>query len=289
MTYALKTVAALYATGLQSAFSIERIHDVLTQSRCTICNRHGGYVFLLGLQRCCQRCAVYDPELMPIDLELAKREYDLIDEAAIASIPKKQYSRHDTCHESASPNGNYEVLRIPSYDLSDGGTSATVPAPAGIRYIVSRAEAQKVGSVAPQLNTATDGEPTHKRFAGELTLSPMPCLDSKTQKVILGYRCKGCSFVSGHNSYCNCQLSLPGGVDVAPDWNWPATHESGGEYSCAAGIARGRLYTAEEILAHFTECTSTQELLADYALELQRPPPSETKTTKRKGRKRARY
>ena len=47
--HARAVVAALYRTELQSAFSISRINDVLTNSRCSTCDLFGGYLYLLGL------------------------------------------------------------------------------------------------------------------------------------------------------------------------------------------------------------------------------------------------
>lgn len=225
-----------------------------------------------------------------MDLELAKRYYGISDEAATTSIPKTLYSPGDTCHESSRDDDHFALSfsQYPDEDLNDDGGSDALSARIKQRYIVSRADAQEIASKSLDICTTARPESNWTQWDMKLIMFPMPCLDPSTQKVILGYRCKGCNFSEGHvNCYRRCQLSLPGGIDVSYDRN--TSRDLHGERSCSVAVAKGRLYTAEEILAHFTECTGTQELLADYALELQRPPPSETETTKRKGRKRARH
>lgn len=69
VTHAPGFIAALYNTGLQNAFTIGRIHTALTRSTCTVCNKFAGYLDLPRLQRCCQRCAMYDDSLQPLFYE----------------------------------------------------------------------------------------------------------------------------------------------------------------------------------------------------------------------------
>lgn len=61
-----------------------------------------------------------------------------------------------------------------------------------------------------------------------------------------------------------------------------------GVLSCKGVIAKGRLYTAGEMLAHFTECEGAQMLLGEYVRELLRAPISERALRKRRERKGAR-
>ena len=75
------------------------------------------------------------------------------------------------------------------------------------------------------------------------------------------------------------QRSLPNGVDVNEYGNM------GGVLSCKIEVARGRLYTPEEMLAHFAECDRTQVVLGNLVLELHRPElPSPKKARRRKRR-----
>lgn len=121
VTYAPNLIAALYATGLQSAFTLGRIHTAFARSTCTICNSFGGYIFLPGLQRCCQRCASCETELQPIPYEIALREYQISEKAA-GAMPKMFISTKN--HSDQLPVG----LR---------GLES---------YLVSRAEARRFGA-----------------------------------------------------------------------------------------------------------------------------------------------
>ncbi len=77
VTHTPGVIAALYKTGLQSAFTIGRIYTALTRSICTTCNSFAGYVFLPGLQRCCQRCAMYDVEMQPVEYRTAVNDFQI--------------------------------------------------------------------------------------------------------------------------------------------------------------------------------------------------------------------
>ena len=59
-------------------------------------------------------------------------------------------------------------------------------------------------------------------------------------------------------------MSLPGGVDVeGKPYTDDPTELLGGMYSCKGEIAKARLYTASEMLAHFSDCQPTKALLRD--------------------------
>ena len=77
MRFAPQIVTMLYHTHLELAFPIGRIHETLTQAKCEGCARFAAYVFIPGLQRCCQRCARYDDNFQPILLGDAVSDYGI--------------------------------------------------------------------------------------------------------------------------------------------------------------------------------------------------------------------
>ncbi len=286
ITHAPSVVTALYRIGLQSDFSISRIHDSLTESRCAICDRFGGYVNLLDLQRCCRRCAQYDPELQPMPLERAIAEFAIKDEKAIESLPK-----------IVCPPKDIDYFVLPDYESlygspdSQGIYSRTLPLQTRqFRevFLVSRAEAKKTSIAlgqAPKPSVGFDSE-TPRRF--DLAVIQLPSLDPKTQQSIPAYRCRGCTMAE--HCCLACQLSLPNGADIPHEfvpWLWRPRHTEGVP-TCKAMIAKGRLYTEDEILVHFADCGETQALMADFAAELHRPAPTEKEIAKKKARKNAR-
>ena len=98
--YAQDILATLSENGLGGCFSIMDLHEVLTNPYCAYCPRphpsFGAYVFLPGLVRVCEHCAIKDPRCVGLDEERAKkpkrknyedREYGLSEES-IKQLPK---------------------------------------------------------------------------------------------------------------------------------------------------------------------------------------------------------
>ena len=77
MRFAPQLVTMLYHTRLELAFPTGRIYETLTQAKCEGCARFAAYVFIPGLQRCCQRCARYDDNFQPILLGDAVSDYGI--------------------------------------------------------------------------------------------------------------------------------------------------------------------------------------------------------------------
>lgn len=254
VTYAPGLIAALYKTGLQSAFSINRIYAVLTQPTCTVCNRFGGYVFLPGLQRCCQRCALNDFDLTPITLPNAHLEYKINTKSAI-NIPKMlvssdNYKGHSALWACSKLEGSSIISRV---EAERAGASRC-----DIRHHMSRRR-------APDFN---------------LGVMPLPWLESAgfygATAIDRGYHCLGCARAACPGQYrgdCyhGCQACLPKGVDVpySSDFIWPGT---GGTRACKTALDRERLYSKTEILSHITQCLNAQDYLADLGIEMNRPP-----------------
>ena len=164
-------------------------------------------------------------------------------------------------------------------------------------YLVSSAHAARIGKV-PNNSSGRVRMPCdamHK-YSWRHTTVPMPHLELRTQIVVWGYRCKGCTRAEdcgGTPWYCpgmggrrpegrpickGCQRSLPDGLDVDQEnrnyylYNRIYCHAedewdaSQGGISCRLHTASGRLYTADEMLIHLAECGEAQSLLADLTL-----------------------
>ncbi len=271
ITYAPEVVSALYRTELDSAFPLIRIHDVLTQARCAICNRFGGYVFLPGLQRCCERCACYDPELIPIRLSTATEDDRTSVREFRGHVPMMLWAVGDEM--ITSPRSRFDIF------------SMKLETPTEKVYLVSSADAARIGKVpnssSGRVRTPCDGK---HWYSWRQTAVPMPHLESRTQIVTRGYRCKGCAraehhggwgYLYGRRSCRGCQRSLPNGLDVDQEnrnflpRRLISCHEedewdaSKGVVSCRLDTASGRLYTGDEMLIHVSECGEAQSLLAD--------------------------
>ena len=278
ITYAPEVITALYKTDLDSAFTLIHIHDVLTQARCASCNRFGGYVFLPGLQRCCERCARYHPEFIPIRLSTVEKD----DRNSI-----RRFRGHVPMMLWAVGN---ELINLPRSRFNIFSTNPETPTENV--YLVSSADAARIGKV-PNSSSGRVHMPCdaiHK-YSWRHTAVPMPHLELRTQIVTLGYRCKGCTRVrhsggapwtfygyGGRPSCRGCQRSLPNGLDIDQEnrnhyrWGRIYCHKedewdaSQGAISCRLHTASGRLYTADEMLVHLAECGEAQSLLADLAL-----------------------
>ncbi len=136
VTHAPGLIAALYATGLQSAFTLGRIHTAFARSTCTICNSFGGYIFLPGLQRCCQRCASCETELQPVPYETALHEYQISEKAARAIPTMFISSKHHGGRlpvGSRGPDGRL-VSRAEARRFGTRDSSTTPPPKSNIWY-----------------------------------------------------------------------------------------------------------------------------------------------------------
>ena len=275
ITYAPEVVTALYKTELDSAFPLIHIHDVLTQARCAVCNRFGGYVSLPGLQRCCERCARYHPELIPISLSTAKKD----DATSI-----RKFRGHVPMMLWAVGN---EMINLSQSRFNIFSTKPETPTENV--YLVSSADAARIGKV-PNSSSGHVRMPCDEihKYSWRHTTVPMPHLELRTRIVTRGYRCKGCTraghrgretrVFNGHPSCRGCQRSLPNGLDVDQEnrnhylWGRDYCHRedywdaSQGAVSCRLHTASGRLYTGDEMLTHLAECVEAQSLLADLAL-----------------------
>lgn len=268
ITHGSEVISALYKTGLDSIWPLVRVYDVLTQDRCVACNRFGGYVFLPALQRCCERCARYDPELIPIRSGTARKKHRSAVRKSRGQIPMMLWVAGD---ESTNPPR-------PSFSIwvRQSGT------PRETLYLVSSGNAARIGKTPNRASgrvrmPCTDG---HKYSWRQATV-PMPHLEPKPQIVTRCYHCKGCTRAKHPGAIwrherpgCHgCQRSMPNGLDIDhvnrnpirppqrhKEDEWDASH---GAISCRLDIANGRLYTQDEILIHLAECGEAQSLLAD--------------------------
>ena len=282
ITYAPEVVCALYKTDLDSAFTLNHIHDVLTHDRCVLCNRFGGYVFLPGLQRCCERCARYDPELIPISLGDPTKHSRSSVRSRRTRVPMMLWTVGD-------PMTDLPLSRLRFLQMNPETPTESPER----EYLVSSASAARLG-IAPNSPSGRVRMPCTKnhKYTWRQTTVPMPHLDSRTQILTQGYRCKGCtraehyggtSWWDGRIGCRGCQRSLPNGVDVDQEYRDPVPrrlincHEqegwngSEGVISCRLHTASRRLYTADEMLNHVAECREAQSLLVDLALLAQLP------------------
>lgn len=295
ITYGSEVISALYKTDLDSMFPLIRIYNVLTQDRCTVCNRFGGYVFLPGLQRCCERCARYDPELIPIRLGTATKKDRTLVRRSRGLVPMMLWVVGDETTNLPPPRfGNFHMRpQTPTETL----------------YLVSSADAARVCK-APNRSSGRVRMPCTDRhkYSWRHAAVPMPHLEPKTQTVTRGYHCKACTraihlgaFWRSERPNCHgCQRSMSNGLDInhvnhTPfRWGLPKCHKedewnaSQGAISCRLDIANGRLYTRDEILIHLAECGEAQSLLADlvpldkFVKEAVKLPKHEGKTKRRR-------
>lgn len=115
VTHAPGFIAALYITGLQNAFTIGRIYTALTRPTCTVCNKFAGYLDLPGLQRCCQRCAMYDNDLQPLLSE--NLAIDLLGPKTTEAVPRMLLSSDNYDNEVWATAMN-EVLVVADLEKS---------------------------------------------------------------------------------------------------------------------------------------------------------------------------
>jgi len=106
MTYAPQLVKALYETRLHQCFPIGRVHNAFTQARCIGCGSFAAYIFLPGLQRCCQRCVYYDPEFMPLTCGIQYRDDDI----SLASMTKLP-AMWTTSEECLKVSGHFGTIK----------------------------------------------------------------------------------------------------------------------------------------------------------------------------------
>lgn len=304
ITYAPEVVSALYKTELDSAFPLIHIHDVLTQDRCAGCNRFGAYVFLPGLQRCCERCARYHPELIPIRLSTTEEDDQTSIQRFRGHVPMMLWAI-----------GNEMISPPQSWSSNPSAKSETPPE---YVYLVNSADAPRIGKVSNsssgRIHMPCDAI---RKYSWRHTAVPMPHLELTTQIVTRGYHCKGSARAKdcegapwvfygmggrrfgGRYNCRGCQLSLPNGLDVDQEnrndyqWGMRYCHKedewdaSQGAISCRVHTASGRLYTADEMLVHLAECGEAQSLLADLTL-LEKLVPDTDKLRKHKRKTKSR-
>lgn len=238
---------ALWITNLSQYFSISRIHDLLVSSKCTVCGQFGPNVFLPGLQRCCQRCADYDMEFMPISQDAAKKQFG-VRNRDMKFLPKLLSSKGTYCSSTGEPR-KYK----------------------GRRTLVSRAEARKLGSKDPG-NGDWSAYKDVRAYQRNMALLPLPILLPKEGSVDPGLQCKGCIVAYKKTpKYCMCAIIMPGGVeDSWDDWDDDVIISKQSSLSCRHELAANRLHSKEGILEHFGECEETKALLEDGVSLLKR-------------------
>lgn len=263
VTNAPDLIAALYGVDLASQFSLGRIFDVLTQSRCEVCDRFAAYVFLPGLQRCCQRCVVYEDDFVPVALDLAVK-----------------YCEFEIEKESARrlPRMLFEDVRVYTQVNRYGGSLCYQD----VRpYVVSKAEARRLRVPIPT-NISFRIRPERPDYDAVMSV---PCLQPEQSGGGItedrGYHCLGCAKATCRGETLNCggcQRSRQGGIDEPISIGWI------GVPSCRVAMESNRLYSKAEILDHVSKCINVQDLLADWNLERARPV-RERKTKEKKFRK----
>ena len=128
-------------------FSIARIHTVLVNLTCTICTQFGGHVFLPGLQRCCLRCGVEKPELLPSTLLDTSKHYG-VKSKDLEELPKPSISLAD--HRDSRSKLGSTTMR---------------------RQLISRIEVERFGRSTPK------GRQPLRLRQTEFCLSPLSFLD----------------------------------------------------------------------------------------------------------------
>lgn len=87
VNYAADTLRALIALGLASYFTASQVFNALRSENCTLCGDFGGYIYLLGCQRCCLSCIHEATELLPLSYARAKIMYG-VDDDALRQVPQ---------------------------------------------------------------------------------------------------------------------------------------------------------------------------------------------------------
>lgn len=234
--HAPNLIPNLQATGLASFFSILRIWFLLTSSKCVVCSQFGGYVFLPGLQRCCQRCAERNVEFAPITEDVAMERYGVDSELAMASLPK--------------------LISIPGKYCAGGGSTMTdIRGFRSKQVLISRAEAREFGSRNPS-DVHGDGE-RYKRY---MSLAPMPVFNLAKGRVERGIYCGGCNMSTPRHgeSFRGCLVPA---LEEADDYVTSEPPDIHGTFDCPALLARHRLYSEKGFLAHFKNCKHAKRLL----------------------------
>lgn len=284
VTHAPGLIAALNNTGLLSTFTIGQIHNALTRSTCSICNSFAGYIFLPGLQRCCQRCAMYDADMWVNTFETAVHSYQIPRKAAEA-MPRMLVSAK-----------NYKVAKLGLGTRGFGNNT----------YLVSRAEARRLGNPNPSI-ILPDRDRLPPNLAvvcpSKAILGGQCCsTDSKNQMPLAvlelnsnnplnhtvdrGYHCLGCAkavcgrLLRKKSLDCRgCQTSSEqGGIDEPRSRDF---FDLDVTLSCKVAVDRGKLYSRAAILAHIAVCSNVQDHLADLEIEKGRPPIEKTKLKRR--------
>ncbi|CAD6567580.1 MAG: hypothetical protein ASARMPREDX12_000539 [Alectoria sarmentosa] len=233
-------LVALYITNLSECFTISRIYNVLISSQCTVCGRFGAYVFLPGLQRCCQRCAEHDIEFMPISQDTAKKQFGVRNRDT--KFLPKLVSREGIYCSSAGEPKKYK----------------------GKRVLVSRAEARKFGCNDPG-NGDWIAHKDVRAYQRYMALLPLPVLLPKEGSVDRGLHCKGCMVVyEKAPTYCMCAIVMPGGIeDSWDDWDDDVVISKQSSLSCRNELAADQLHSKEGILEPIGGCEEAKALLDD--------------------------
>lgn len=229
-------IPSLHLTGLISYFSVLRMWSLLTSSKCVVCSQFGGYVFLPGLQRCCQRCAERDMEFSPITKDVAKKRYGVDSELAMTSLPK--------------------LISVPGRYSSGGGSTMTdIRGFKGKQVLISRTEARKFGSRNPS-DDLEDGE-LYKRY---MCLAPMPVLNLAKGRVERGIKCGGCKMSSENHvqGFADCSLPVLEEADEFVTRDPTQPHDA---FDCPALLARHRFYSEKGFLTHCKKCKQAKRLL----------------------------
>lgn len=236
--YAPVLHSALWITNLSEYFSISRIYDLLISSNCTVCGQFGPYVFLPGLQRCCQRCADYEMEFMPTSQAAAKKQFG-VRNRDMKLLPKLLSMGGTYCSSTGEPK-KYK----------------------GKRTLVSRAEARKLGSKDPG-NADWIAYKDVRSYQRNMALLPLPILLPKEGSVDRGLQCKGCMVAYKKTpTYCMCAIVMPGGVeDSWEDWDDDVVISKQSSFTCRHELAANRLHSKEGILEHVRGCEETNALL----------------------------
>ena len=181
-------LAALWITNLSKHFTLCQIYRLLVTSECNICGQFGAYVFLLRLQRCCQRCAENEIDFMPITQDAAKKKYG-VRNSDMKLLPKL-HSMEGTYRASTGELKRYK----------------------GKHMLFSRADARRFGNKDPgNEDSVARTDVTYQR---NMALLPLPVLFPKEGSVDWGFQCKGCmGAYYKTRTNCNCALVKQGGIE----------------------------------------------------------------------------
>ena len=229
----------LSLTNLNHSFTLSEIYSVLTDPSCYFCHRFGAYCFLPGLLRCCQYCVEYDYDLMPISRNLARREFLILDESALAALPQMK-----------TIPGQYRTSPLGWFPAEDANP-----------VISSRTLARRIGQARPTPEdlVVEQAVKNHQRYTAVV---PLPYLEPKARSLEVGVYCRGCKWLADrHHSLIEVIGRPISSEEIGKDFSEKEFKLLKSLDVCPCVILAERLYRSEELLEHMKSCDEAQRML----------------------------